>query len=223
VNRGSPFPECHWLQDEAVFIDEPEPGERLREGSASCVRLRRGLRHAAPGPVDVGGRGGLCEDGALRAPPGGAEAKRPAYSQHDRRRDRGCLFEADVFEVDVVAVGGDALSGQQTRGHDAEAEVSRRVAASALAVVAIPPAKKQSSQSQSSSRPADSAAAANAASASGGRSAVKMIPSLVTRPRRSGCCLAHVHFGRIFRLAWRATTRRVEREAPSARGSRRPS
>src|SRR5436190_23389795 len=64
--------------------------------------------------------------------------------------------------------------------------VIRRVAASAVALVAIPPARKQSSQSQSSSSPADSAATAKSASASGGRSAVKMTPSFVTRlrPRR---------------------------------------
>jgi hypothetical protein len=70
---------------------------------------------------------------------------------------------------------------RRTAGITPSPTVIRSVAASAVALAAIPPARKQSSQSQSSSRPADSVATANAASSSGGRSAVKMTPSLVTK------------------------------------------
>jgi hypothetical protein len=35
LEQGKPVPQCHRLQDEAVLVDEPEPGERLRERGAA--------------------------------------------------------------------------------------------------------------------------------------------------------------------------------------------
>ena len=42
LEHGKPVPQCHRLQDEAVLVDEPEPGERLRERGAAPDRRGSG-------------------------------------------------------------------------------------------------------------------------------------------------------------------------------------